>query len=240
MRKLYKLLSLVSKPSLLSALFGHRVAASTEHIAVMRSLDCRTVVDIGANRGQFALAARYCFPGAVIFSFEPLEAPARIFQSVFKHDKSTVLFNSAVGPSESVMEMHVSRRDDSSSLLPITERQNSLFPGTSEARKSRINIARLATLLSGQELSSPSLLKLDVQGFELQALYGCEALLQQFDWVYVECSFIELYEAQALAGEVVEWLGERGFRLTGVYNVSYDSNGLAIQADFLFARRGLR
>ena len=77
-----------------------------------------------------------------------------------------------------------------------------------------------------------------MQGFELEALQGCEDLLDRFAQVYVECSFLELYTGQALADEVIAWLRERGFRLAGVYNMSYDRNGSAVQGDFLFSRRG--
>ena len=46
----------------------------------------------------------------------------------------------------------------------------------------------------------------------MTALQGCEELLDRFDWVFVECSFIEPYEGQALADEVIAWLRERGLR----------------------------
>jgi len=41
-----------------------------------------------------------------------------------------------------------------------------------------------------------------------------------------------MYEGQALAHEVIEYLSQHGFRLAGVYNMSYDKEGIAIQADF--------
>jgi len=47
---------------------------------------------------------------------------------------------------------------------------------------------------------------------------------------------MELYKGQALADEVIAWLRERGFALNGVYNMAYDRNGKAVQADFLFGR----
>ena len=83
---------------------------------------------------------------------------------------------------------------------------------------------------------SPALLKLDVQGFEMDALRGCESLLHKFDLIYCECSFIELYTGQKLASDVIAWLAERDFPIKGIYNMSYDSDGVAIQADFLFQR----
>ena len=56
-----------------------------------------------------------------------------------------------------------------------------------------------------------------------------------FEFVYVECSFVELYEGQALVGEVILYLVHRNFQLSGVYNQVEDSEGRPVQADFLFA-----
>ncbi len=139
-------------------------------------------------------------------------------------------------PESGEAQIHVSARDDSSSLLPITQRQNALFPGTAEAGIATIRVMRLADALPAAGIESPALLKLDVQGFELQALAGCEDVLERFAWVYVECSFVELYAGQAFADGVIAWLRERGLRLTGVYNMAYDRAGRAVQADFLFGR----
>jgi hypothetical protein len=47
---------------------------------------------------------------------------------------------------------------------------------------------------------------------------------------------VELYTGQALAHEVIDWLARHCFILTGLYNISYDKNGKAVQGDFLFCR----
>ena len=215
------------------------VAPGLEHVVLLRRLQPHGVVDIGANRGQFALATRHAVPGARIVSFEPLPGPAQRFRAVFAGDQQVALDEAAIGPRAGIAEMHVSARDDSSSLLPIGAEQNRLFPGTAEAGTRKIRVGRLADFLSADGIVAPALLKLDVQGFELTALQGCEDLLDRFEWVYAECSFIELYEGQALADEVIAWLRERGLQLVGVYNMACDRDGRAIQADFLFARHGL-
>jgi hypothetical protein len=100
-----------------------------------------------------------------------------------------------------------------------------------------VRVAPLREFVPASDIESPALLKLDVQGFELEALRGCEDMLNQFAYVYAECSFVELYARQDLADEVISWLRERGFRLRGVHNMDYDRDGRAIQADFLFARK---
>jgi FkbM family methyltransferase len=171
-----------------------------------------------------------------VISFEPLEKPASTFRRVFKRDDLVVLHEAAIGPSDELGTMHLSRRDDSSSLLAITPLQDTIFPGTEEVGTVRVRVAPLAVFLDEDDIREPALLKIDVQGYELEVLRGCEPLLARFDRVYCECSFVELYKGQGLAGAVIEWLAERGYTLTGVYNAAYDGDGRAVQADFLFAR----
>lgn len=234
--KLRKLASILRNGRYSFALTRHRVAAGVEHEPILRQLACRSVVDIGANRGQFALVATYCFPEARIFSFEPLPEPARVFRSVFAENASIVLIEAAVGPRESRGMMHVSARDDSSSLLPISLLQSRIFPGTAEVSTYEVSVAPLDAFVKREQLAEAAMLKLDVQGFEYQVLCGCESLLDRFEYVYCECSFVELYSGQRLAADVVEWLLTRDFRIKGVFNPTYDESGHAIQADFLFER----
>lgn len=233
--RLDKLLHALSSVRLTKALLMHRVLAGAEHRHVL----CRElamIVDIGANRGQFALAARRWARHAKVIAFEPLPEPARVFRLVFADDALTVLHQCAVGPEEENAVIHVSQRDDSSSLLPIAKLQSALFPNTEEKETLAIQVRPLDRVIGESDIKSPALLKLDVQGFELEALGGCKSLLPCFDQVYVECSFVELYEGQALAHQVIDFLQQEGFVLGGVYNMCYDQNGKAIQADFLFKR----
>jgi FkbM family methyltransferase len=234
--RLKKLSQIFLDMSLISA-FLKGTAAGIEHSFVLKSLYCEYIVDVGANRGQFALVARKCLPNAKIISFEPLKEPAAIFRNLFRSDPIVVLHELAVGPKDDEMTIHVSRADDSSSLLPITSLQNKLFPGTKEKEVRTIQVKPLDAILAPKDIEKPALLKLDVQGFELQALEGCRSLLPIFSYVYVECSFVELYAGQSLAPEVISYLDDFGFVLSGVYNLSYDKQGVAIQGDFLFKKK---
>lgn len=233
--KLKKLYHIVSDRFFISALIKG-AAAGVEHVKVLRTLgEIRHVVDIGANRGQFALAARRCFPSARILSFEPLSEPRKIFASVFQRDDNVRMYPFAIGPQSGQAIIHVSERDDSSSLLPIGSAQTSLFPETAEKETRVIEISSLDRFYTdGEHVDSPALLKIDVQGFELAALNGCHSLLHSFKYCYIECSFVELYTGQSLASDVIAHLLEENFSLIGVHNIYYDKLGNAIQADLLF------
>jgi hypothetical protein len=143
----------------------------------------------------------------------------------------------ALGARPGIAHLQVSAADDSSSLLPIGRRQVAEFPGTGYERSLEVSVATLADFLTDR-LPGPRLLKIDVQGFELEVLRGAGESLALVDQVFVECSFVELYDGQPLADEVICFLKARGLRLVGVHGLATSADGSPLQADFLFARDG--
>ena len=212
------------------------VATATEHLRILRARQWKTIVDVGANKGQFALAAHRVHPLAVIHSFEPLEGPASKFRGVLGDVPNVHLHRCAVGESSAKASMNVSARDDSSSLLPISKKQNQLFPGTEAVGLEEVEVKTLEGVLSASLIKPPALLKLDVQGYEHQALRGCEGVLSCFQGIYVECSLVELYAGQTLITEIIAWLHAKGFRLTDIGDLTRGPDGSVVQGDFLFEK----
>lgn len=193
------------------------------------------VFDVGANRGQFSLDVRRAAPSAKLVAFEPLDSEANIYEKIFAPSRSCTLHRVALGTGDGEAELHLSASLDSSSLYSISDQQTRLFPGTESVGT---EVVRVRTLDQYESAIGPgaNLLKLDVQGAELDVLRGANGALQRFRWVYAEVSFVELYEGQPLAAEVISHLEARGFDLvhTGVPLVR---NGLSVQNDVLFQRR---
>jgi FkbM family methyltransferase len=215
----------------------HKVGAAIEHEDAIRSLAVGTLIDVGANIGQFSLLTRAIHPGAVIHAFEPLSAMADTYDALFAGDRAATLHRVAAGETAGSAEINVSGRPDSSSLLPITAQQEAIFPGTAKASVETIRVERIDDILRDTKLPQPILVKLDVQGFELAALKGMPELLERAAHVYAEVSFVELYQGQPLAPEIIAWLAKRGFTVTGVHNLSFMANGATVQADMLFSRQ---
>lgn len=238
LRKPRKLLRLLRTPRYRQALRTHRVAAAIEHDEVAFGHEFRTVVDVGGHTGQFALFARERFPGAKIVVVEPLEDGRRCIASVLGNSVEVLPY--AAGAEAGTAELHVSAASDSSSLLPITENYTSAWAGTHEVGTVSVEVRPLDAVLAVDDLAGPVLLKIDVQGGEGDVLRGARRLLERVDEVYVEVSFVELYDGQVLADEVVELMRAAGLRLTGVYGVAHDRNGRTLQADLLFAREVVR
>ncbi|WP_371928390.1 FkbM family methyltransferase [Oceanicola sp. 502str15] len=240
LRKLAKAGRALSDRRTRSAL-RHGVAASYEHEALLAGLGpLKTVIDVGANVGQFALLCRLVQPSAKVYSFEPMRAPAETFLRVLGDDPVVELHRTALGTEAGTAEINVSARADSSSLL-APETQTEIFPGTQIIGTETIRIARLSDELTRENLHAPALLKIDVQGYEGEVLKGCEELLDSFDWIYCEMSFAELYAGQPLAHELIPWLAAHGFELSSVLvDPLMVRNGRAVQADMLFVQSSIK
>jgi FkbM family methyltransferase len=224
----------VSKPTFWPAL-ARGVMPTVEHIGALGSLKPRTVVDVGANKGQFSLVAHYLFPDAKIHAFEPLESERRIYQSVISGPGQ--IHSIALGAEKRTAEFFVASRADSSSLLAPGKGQEEAY-GVGLSSTTTVSVDRLENVISATELVAPVLLKLDVQGAELQVLRGAEGILPHVDAVYCEVSFVELYEQQPKASAIVSFLDRHGFTLSGVFNLSVTRKFGPTQADFLFRRNG--
>ena len=104
------------------------------------------MLDVGASRGQFASFALSRFPPARIVCFEPLSSARATLVPWAPRNRVTV-HPIALGEERGELELHISARDDSSSLLPVGERQVEAFPGTMEVGRERVRVGVLEDYL---------------------------------------------------------------------------------------------
>jgi FkbM family methyltransferase len=209
------------------------VVPTIEHRRIVRFVSPASVIDVGANRGQFTLTVLDEVPAAHVIAFEPGSEAASTFRRVV--GERAVLHEVALGSSPGTASLHVSHADDSSSLLPIGEAQVRYFPGTEERTVVTIDVRLLDDTVDASTLARPILLKLDVQGAEVDVLRGATRSLRSIDWVYAEVSFVSMYDGQALASDVADILRDHGFVMAGVANV-VSAGDTCLQADVLFRR----
>lgn len=225
--RLRKLIVIASHAPARAAFFRGLIAPSVELRPLLRAGRFDTVVDVGANAGQFSLLALMDLRPAKIIAFEPLGTAASTYERVLD-PKVATLHRVALGAADGELAMYITAASDSSSLLESTAEAVCVSPGTRVVAREHVPVRRLDSLIDEPQLAGLCLLKVDVQGYELEVLKGSGSLLRRFDAILVELSFSELYDGQALASEVTSWLAERGFELRGVANVTES------QADFLF------
>lgn len=230
-KRIRKALSALSVPNYWRPL-AWGVVPGLEHRQAFVGRNFSSVLDVGANKGQFAIFARHRWPAADLVCFEPLPGPRRKLSRLLRNRAE--IHPTALGDQEGETEMHLASRADSSSLLALGDAQKQLF-SMEERCVVPVPVRRLDDVVRATNLARPTLLKIDVQGFEFEVLKGASNLLAAIDAVYVECSFIELYVGQRLAAEVAELLDGFGFAEIDRFNVCRDGDK-DVQADILFAR----
>ncbi len=196
----------------------------------------RTVLDVGAARGGYAIAAALAFPGAAVYSFEPLPGEHAVLARAGRGIRA---FPCALGDRDGTAPIRVSANPGSSSLLAMREDHRREFPGTDIVGEATIAVRRLDGLVESGEirLVRPVLAKLDVQGFEDRVIAGFGASLAGIDALVVEVSLLPLYEGQAPPETLRGRLSAAGFVPAGEFDrVVSPVTGRVCQVDEVFRR----
>jgi len=203
-------------------------------------LGVKTVLDVGANVGRFAITARKLFPGAHIYAFEPLPDCLAQAKVVMQGDHHFTPLNIALGAEAGEATFYRNAALPSSSFLKVTRTHTTAFPGTGETSEVRVRVDSLDHIARTLHLETPMLVKIDVQGFEDQVLRGGEATIRRASVLLVETSFETLYEGQALFDGIHAVLKDWGFEFKGNLDQAHaPDDGRVLQADSLFVRCGL-
>jgi FkbM family methyltransferase len=205
-----------------------------QRLLQMHGID--VVLDVGANVGQYARALReFAYPGRIL-SFEPLPEAFEILQSLAGTDSQWDVYPLALGAENRDAQLNVAESHASSSLLRATDRLTLVMPPTVQVDSETVPIARLDSLklsLGGHR----TLLKLDVQGSELEVLKGGRETLADVNLVECELSIAELYDGQPLFADVLIYLRDADYELVALEPGFYDPvTGENLQFDGTFAK----
>jgi hypothetical protein len=87
------------------------------------------------------------------------------------------------------------------------------------------------------ELTGPTLLKVDVQGGELEVLKGATTIMDQFEVIVLECGLIETLIGQPIFHEYVAYLAEQNFVVYDIIHTGFSDIGLLAQIDLVFVKK---
>jgi len=171
-----------------------------------------------------------------IISFEPLKNSYSVLKKRIQDDSLWQSENCAIGNFDGEIEMNISGRETSSSILSITEAHLQAAPSTVTVAREKVKIFRLDSL--PKKLFYPAqrlYLKADVQGYELQVMKGAQELLKLTRVVELELSLTSMYEGAPEIVEMLEYMKNIGFKLVSLSNVFSDpKSGYILQVDGIF------
>lgn len=203
-------------------------------------MNIRTVLDIGANTGQFARLIHAALPEAAIISFEPLPDCYEILRQALPAESGFQALNCAIGDQDGELEFFRSAHSPSSSFLTMTEFHKEAFPesaGGQESRPLRVPVRKLDDITRNLSLQDNLLVKMDVQGYEDKVIAGGAAILKRTKVVIVEMSFLPLYQGQPLFDDIYRKLVDLGFTFQGnIQQAFHPVDGRIVSADSVFIR----
>lgn len=217
----------------------HRYRQEPDPLGWFREIGIKTVMDIGANTGQFANEIREILPDVFIYSFEPLKDCYEALSKSHVNDKKFKAYNMALGNQNGKTTIHRSSYSPSSSLRTMADNHKRLYPHTAGSTDEIIEIRRLDDIneLNPAKLEKEILVKMDVQGFEDKVIDGGKKFLENVKVVMTEISFIPLYDGQPLFANIYKMLTDLGFKYAGsIHQKREKKNGRMIAEDALFER----
>lgn len=191
------------------------------------------VIDVGVNVGQFLHLAYRLYPEARLIGIEPLDELCRKVAGIYRTESRVVLHCCACGAEAGEGELHVTADSQNASMLAPTEEFYDERPGETVVGARRVPVRRLDALLDG--VAGPILLKVDVQGGELDVLESLGDRLADVAAIIVEAPFEHAYEGASDFDAIYRFLTANGFAYRGAMGqLTSRHTGHVLQEDSIY------
>ena len=187
----------------------------------------KTIIDVGFNKGQFSSLILFKKKESIVYAFDPNKGETISIGARFKKkfSKRFEFYNFALGDIEETKLLNIAISSDNNTFLKPTKINSNLY---SKVKLSGENIKAIIKPLSAFNIEMAglnNLLKIDVQGYELNVLKGIsKEYYQQIKWIYIELSDFELYSGQSSYDEINSYLKNIGYKLKKTYNKNLDKD----------------
>ena len=233
--KVYKLLKLLKFKLWRKGLLNG-IAASIELEKILKNINPETVIDIGSNKGQFVMLIEQLFPNKIIYSFEPILEVLEKQKKFFNYKKNIFFYNFALGSSTLTEDFYITKSADNSSFFKAKKNGNKNKKFEIKEKKN-IQIKTLDEVIINEKIIGPVLMKIDVQGYELEVLKGSENMLKKIEYILLEVSETEVYENQPLSDRIITFLQKRNYQILIQNRPKKIEKTNFIQMDILFQKQ---
>ena len=209
-------------------------------IKSMNYFKINSVLDVGANKGQFAVnLIKNNFKGNIL-SFEPLKKEHEILKLLSTKEKNwKIIRRCAVGKKNYQRKFNISINRESSSLLKILPKHTNLRPDSRTMKTTITKVEKLDNFRNEIiKLKKNLLLKIDTQGSEIEVLLGAKKILKNIQCLFIEVSIIPLYKNQKLWLDIIEFLKKQNFYVWSVDQLLKNKDtGQTYQLDIFFYKK---
>jgi FkbM family methyltransferase len=215
-----------------------------DQAALFEGRPANVIIDAGASVGTVARTYRELFPNAKVICFEPISESIEILRSQFAHDDKISSHVCALGAENGIQELFINTSRETSSLLASDQSNlnDSYLPILRPIERRQVKVCSLDSFCKNEQIERIDLLKMDVQGGELDILQGAKQLLaqQKIAVIYSEVFFVPMYQNQPLFGEMCAELAAHRYSFHYAYNFVFNGrSGRLFSADALFVSPNL-
>ena len=199
------------------------------------------IIDGGASIGETTQRFSKLFPNALIHAFEPFPDFYSLLKKKAKLNDKIIPYPLGLGKNDSDVIFHVNKSNGTNSILASNARSKEIYGELMQVdHKIKIPITRLDDIFDINDNKSIDILKLDLQGTELDALIGASQLLirGKINAILCEVMFVPSYDHQPPWVELVTFIEKNNLSLFNIYQRHF-YKGQLIQADLLFMRNEL-
>jgi FkbM family methyltransferase len=198
-----------------------------------RNFSPKVVLDVGANRGDWTRMAKAVFPKASFLLIEPQLEMRKYLNDLCSEFQDISWVEAGAGSKKGKLVQTIWKDLSGSSFLPAVD-EKLLQIG----KQREVDIVTINSLLVSSNFSTPDLVKLDIQGFELEALTGGSSLFGNTELFIIEVSLFAFSYNGPIFSEVIQFMKERGYEIydiPGYLRRPFD--GALGQVDLAFAKR---
>ena len=197
------------------------------------------VFDVGGNEGQFAHDALTSPGQHRVVSFEPLSQAHAMLEAGAKNNaRWQIAPRCAIGDERGTSKINISSFSGASSLRGMNDTNLKAAPDTAYCGEESVDVLRLDDI--GRSYIKPEdriYLKVDTQGYEKNVIDGASGILSQVVALQIEVAFVELYNGETLAFDIIPEILAQGFSIFAFCNGFREkSTGRLLQADVFFIR----
>ena len=205
---------------------------------LLNNIENGVILDVGAHIGDTTELYRKYFSQSKIFCFEPFSESCDFLKKRFINDSNIKIVETALGSKDETKTLYVSNYSNLNSL----QRPNERAWGFADEKSVDVETITLDQFYYENDIKQIDILKLDVQGSELDVLMGSETLLEKgnISLVYVEWQVVPLYENHHKYFRIAEFLAGYEYEFFNLYNINEARSGQIRWGDAIYTSKKLR